>query len=126
MEKASKHSRCDLWAPDVLPPQMQEFAKKMRDDVDLFQGFINSPKFRFDLQNPSETFMPLSEIRDMYAQWRRENGYPSERWHSDTYLNAFREKGVFKGHSRETRTYEGRSVTGDFVYGICLDDDASM
>lgn len=125
-EKAFKHSRCDLWAPDVLPPQMHEFAKKMRDDVDLFQGFINSPKFRFDLQNPSETFMPLSEIRDMYAQWRRENGYPSERWHSDTYLNAFREKGVFKGHSRETRTYEGRSVTGDFVYGICLDDDASM
>ena len=46
------------------------------------------------LHDPGNCYMPLSEIKDMYFNWRREHGYDKEDWKPEVYNTALREKGL--------------------------------
>ena len=115
---SSKFCDSDLWAPGVMPEQLHSFAKNMKENVDLFSGFLSSSEFEMDLHNPRECYMPLLELKDMYFAWRREHGYEKEAWKPEVYNMAIREKGLYINDTRATLSYLGREVTGQFVYGI--------
>ena len=114
LHKAAKHQNTDLWQPGVLSPQMHEFSKNMREDVDVLQGFLNGPRFRKD---PS-LYILLDTIREGYKAFRREHGYHSEQWRKELYMNTFKELGFHVGESAQTLDYQGRDITGRFVFGI--------
>lgn len=115
---ASKHCDTDVWAPGVMPEQLHSFAKNMKENVDLFAGFLSSPEFFMDLHDPGNCYMPLAEVKDMYFNWRREHGYEKEAWKPEVYNTALREKGLYVNDKRTTLNYMGREITGQFVYGI--------
>ena len=121
LQKAGMHADSDLWKEGVMPEQIHGFAKKMRDEVDLFAGFLSSSCFKIDISNAVDTYIPMQHLRDMYAQWLRENGYPAVAWRSEVWSNAFKEKGIHKS-GREARFFQGRQITDEFAFGITLND----
>ena len=96
-------------------------SNKRCDEVDLFSGFLSSSCFKCDISNAMDTYIPMQHLRDMYAQWLRENGYPAVAWRSEVWSNAFKEKGIYKS-GRDTHFFQGRQITDEYVFGVTLND----
>eukprot|EP00965_Chrysotila_dentata_P261116 6214142-Pleurochrysis_carterae.AAC.1 len=108
----------DIWKPGVLSEQMHEFARKMKENVDIFSGYLSSGVFVIDAHNPATCYMPLGDLKDMYFAWRQQHNFEREPWKPDVYNMALREKGLYVNDMRETKTYMGKTIQAQFVYGI--------
>ena len=82
------------------------------DCLDSFLG--DKTLFKLD---PS-AFMKMSDFRDMYMAYRKEQGHPLQRWSRDVYSQGFQLHGIVAKPTPETRIYRHNTSTDYWINGI--------
>jgi len=92
LEEVRKNGDKDIWcpAPSLLPQQIYDFKTNMRLRVDPLYCFLQSGVFDFD----EEHQMSVSDFKEAYTAFRKENGLGGCKWNSDHYASIFTEIGI--------------------------------
>lgn len=101
----------DLWAAGVFPPSMHSLRQTLREITTPLLSCIMSDSFRRD---PS-FFMPLSNFKDMYQEYRRRRGLPTQRWMREHWQATFQDMSLTI--DRGAREYQGTRNT-EWLCGI--------
>ena len=107
-----EHGDADVWAPNVLPPRLHEARDALKEMTSPLLSCIRSSAFS---RNPS-LFMPLCDFKDLYQEYRRQRGLPTQRWIREHWQVAFQEMELTI--ERGAREYHGGRQTGEWVCGI--------
>lgn len=102
----------DIWGTGVLPPQIHETREKVRELCNPLHSCAVSQSFR---REPT-LFMPLSDFKDIYYEFRRCRSLPLQRWVRDHWQAAFQDLGL--AIERGQKEYHGVKSTTDWLCGI--------
>lgn len=106
------HSTQDVWSASVFPPMMHSLRQTLREITTPLLSCIMSDAFRRD---PS-FFMPLSNFKDMYQEYRRRRGMLTQRWVREHWQATFQDMGLTI--DRSPREYQGERKNAEWVCGI--------
>jgi hypothetical protein len=109
-----EHGNLDIWAPNVVGPQINKWRSEVKESSDLLHAFVNSGSFDTD---PS-LYMPLDDFKEIYSQYRKQNGHNQVKWSKDHYDTVFQDAGLFVVN--DTREYGGIRKTQLFISGMDL------
>lgn len=103
----------DVWAPNVLPASMHALRQSLREITTPLLSCILSDTFRRD----PAFFMPLSDFKEIYQDYRRRRGLPTQRWVREHWQATFQDMRLTI--ERGPRDYHGARNT-EWVVGIDL------
>lgn len=111
-----RHGDRQLW--DILPGPFVKQRDVLREITNPLYSCLRSALFE---HNPS-LYMPLSEFKDIYQNYRRNRGLQAQRWIRDHWHATFAELKLFI--ERGQREYRGGGrCTTDWIIGIdCVED----
>lgn len=113
MSAARRFGEMDLEAPGVLPEQVRAWCKTMETTVDPLHALLEGESLELD----PEHYMPMESLKQMYMEFRRNNGHHVRAWTRDLYSSVFQSFGLHV--KRTTKVYEGRTRSNiDFVLGV--------
>lgn len=106
------HDDHDVWGKGVLPEDMHAMRERVREMTNPLHTCLSSGMFTFN----SSMYMPLSDFKDLYYEFRRARNLPNQRWVRDHWNNAFQD---FKlTIERSQREYHGVKSTTEWLFGI--------
>jgi hypothetical protein len=112
----NKHASQSLWENGVLPPIMHRMRTKLREITNPLYSCLRSSVFE---HNPSR-YMPLSDFKDIYQDYRRQRGMQAQRWIRDHWHATFQELDL--SIEKGSREYNGHKCTTEWINGIdCID-----
>lgn len=109
---AHEHSMHDIWAPNVLPQSILSSRESLRELVTPLLSCARSSLFTLD----THLFMPLSDFKDIYYDFRRRRGLPAQRWIREHWQATFLDLGLTI--ERSQREYRGMRSTTDWLIGL--------
>lgn len=119
-----EHATHDVWSAGVFPSTMHSLRQTLREITTPLLSCIMSDAFRRD---PS-LFMPLSNFKDLYQEYRRRRGLPTQRWVREHWQATFQDMGLTI--DRSPREYHGEKKSAEWLCGIDTlqrpDDTASV
>lgn len=120
-KKLRQHGSKDIWAEGVVGEQLLQWKKNVKESSDALYAFITSGRFIAQTEN----YMPLSDFKEMYNEYRRSSGYDKVKWTLDHYDSIFQGEGL---HTKEdTLEYGGTRKTRVYLIGLDIKpDDDSM
>lgn len=110
LEMTVAHGDHNLW--DVLPPEFVTTRNKLKEITNPLLSCIKSSSFRQD----ASFFMPLSDFKDMYQDFRRQRGLPSQRWVREHWQATFQDEKLLI--ERGQREWNSTKSTTDWLIGI--------
>lgn len=121
LDMIRKHGDKDIWcdSPCIVSQQIMEFKDSMRNTIDCLYNFI-SDACRFD--HDTSNSMPLSDFKELYQAFRRENNEDRVRWNKDHFRTTFNEFGL-KIKKGVVDLGNGNAKQAEIITGICLRDD---
>ena len=106
------HAHSDLWTDGVMPDEFHRAREHLREMINPLYSCIVSTSFVRD----STSFMPLSEFKLMYQDYRQQRGLPVQRWVRDHWHAAFQDLALTI--ERSQREYRGHKQTCEWICGI--------
>lgn len=107
-----RYATRSLWDDNVLPIYLHRMRTKLREITNPLYSCLRSDLFEY---NPGN-FMPLSDFKDLYQEYRRQRGLPVQRWIRDHWHATFQELKLTI--ERTTREYHGTKSTADWIVGV--------
>lgn len=107
-----KYGENDIWAQNVVGPQLNEFVLHMKKQTDVLFDFCNSPAFVVH----QEAFMPMVDFQKAYMEYRRQNGMDKVSWKADHYNAVFSDMGLHI--ATDKRSYNGQNIKRNHLVGI--------
>ena len=95
----------DIWAPNVLPTSMHSARQSLREITTPLLSCIMSEIFKRD----QSLYMPLSDFKEMYQDYRRRRGLPTQRWVREHWQATFEDLSL--RIERGQRDYCGQRTT---------------
>lgn len=118
LDMANESADRDIWSPGVLPEAMHRARGDFREMICPLHSCLASPLFR----RADGLFMPLSALKDLYYDFRRVRGLPTQRWVRDHWIDTFGEFGLTVERSQR-EYHQGAKTTSDWVLGIDTVDE---
>lgn len=119
MRAAKQYGNVDLEAPGVLPEAMVAFMKTLETSMDPLTMFLASEQ----LTIRADVYMPLTDFKRDYFEFRKANGFSSVGWTRDHYETTFLTMGISPVPVRVSRMFREEMRTTDWINGICATED---
>lgn len=110
LDMVSQHADHNIW--EILPPCFATTREMLKEITNPLLSCIKSNLFK---QDPS-FFMPLSDFKDMYQDFRRQRGLPPQRWVREHWQATFQDEKL--SIERRQREQNSTKSTTDCVVGI--------
>ena len=82
-----KHGEKDIWAKDVVGPQLIKGKDGVKLQTDMLYCFIKGERFQFGVS----LYMPMDDFKQEYFAFRQSNGAERTRWAESHYKPVFDE-----------------------------------
>lgn len=99
-----KHHGKDIWAADVVSQQIVAWRDEVKGETDCLYQYLTTPGL-FELA--PQNYMPFKKFKEMYAEWRKDNGHLPCAFNKSHYAAVFHEGSIFTQHGPNTFMYEG-------------------
>jgi hypothetical protein len=107
-----KYSKQSVWDDGILPSYLHRMRTKLREITNPLYSCLRSDLFEYHENN----FIPLSDFKDLYQDYRRQRGLPAQRWIRDHWHATFQELKLTI--ERGSREYHGSKSTTEWVVGV--------
>ena len=107
-----RHGAQSVWNDGIFPRYLHRTRTKLREITNPLYSCLRSDLFEYRANN----FMPLSDFKDLYQEYRRQRGLPIQRWIRDHWHATFQDLKLTI--ERGSREYHGSKSTTEWIVGV--------